>query len=100
MKKVIKLDNHPTVLPVWKTLVIYLALDHWHAATWVWWLFTIITLWMWVAAIVRMSTTIQVDLKDVLETEFKREQEREVKRAAFEQEFNDRFEAAKKAGGY
>lgn len=60
--KVIKRSNLPTKIPIWSTLLTYLACDYWNAPLWlIGALGTLFTL-VWLAVIFRLLTEDEVDI--------------------------------------
>jgi len=62
MIKVIARKNTPTGLPIFTTVVIYLMLDKFHAAPWVWGAVGTLLIIIWIAAIIRICTEKSVDI--------------------------------------
>lgn len=61
-RKVISFGSLPTKLPIWKTLIIVLALDFWNSPAWLCGVMGISLLLLWVAAIINIVNEEKVDL--------------------------------------
>lgn len=62
-KKVISRDNLPTrTITIWPVLTAIMALDHWHAAQWMWWVSIGLLVLMYTVVIAQALKEDQVDL--------------------------------------
>jgi hypothetical protein len=77
-RKVISNDNMPTKLPIYQTLIIFLALSYWHAAVWVWVLCTIFMALEWWEALVNISEEDRVNIQRPLDIEWREQQIKEL----------------------
>lgn len=56
MTKVVANKNMPARLPIWQSITIWLALDHWHAPQWLYGALGLLLLVMWIAEIYKLFT--------------------------------------------
>lgn len=68
-KKVLKANNLPSRLPIWTTLVTWLALDYWKAPQWLYGAAGFLFFILWLNAIDGIATEEKIDLFKNDETE-------------------------------
>lgn len=68
-KKVLRANNLPSRLPVWSTIVCWLAFDHWNAPQWMYGAAALLYVLMWINAIYGLATEEKIDLFKNDETE-------------------------------
>jgi len=82
-KKVISRKNIPVTLPIFKTVIILLALDYWKAPEWLYGVVLALLVILWIGAISLLIKQTQVDIFDdsdpKKESEVSKFQERIVK---------------------
>lgn len=61
-RKVIPLKCLPSRPPVFKTVVVWIALDHWHAPQWLYGAVGLLFILLWCAAIHGWATQEEVDI--------------------------------------
>lgn len=61
-RKVIKLSNYPTRLPVYNTIITAMALDYWNAPQWLWGALGILFLIIWIVSFYLIFKEEQVDI--------------------------------------
>lgn len=60
--KVISTKNQRTEMPVYSPIIIWLALDHWHAPEWLYGVFGVMVVLLWIDAIYKFGADEQVDI--------------------------------------
>jgi hypothetical protein len=61
-RKVVSIDNLPSQVPVFSSLTLWLALDHWHVPQWMYYALGIFIFIMCTSAIIKIKNQIEVNI--------------------------------------